>query len=378
MLNALDVGDGACTVLRFRPDARSVVIDCGSDSLGPDVACDRLLVALGGRASDIDTIIVTHLDADHYLGFVRLAERMNESGERFESLRVIVPAVPSAEYGARLFALVTTLTGFRSLDLVTALRRVTNGPVSVKALARGAVFTAADHRFTVHWPPARLTAGVALQVGGAVAQFDDLADELEARGDSRLAENLGHARNSAWLALDADEHGSPDERLLDSVRHDHWAAEPGGDEFEQHEQDAESRVRGGVSKIDVPVDLDDLFHKAWNAFRRANNNMSLVLEDVEHRHLVVFGDAERPVLRAIGRAGGLAEFYSVMLAPHHGTHAMPREISVQATHCIAQNGDKRRHLWKRHCDTHQNTRPCLETSTGGLLIGDRPTWCSRR
>ena len=95
VFSILDVGDGACSVMRH--DEHATIIDCGSNDLGPDVACNRLLAAIGGRPEIITTIVVTHFDTDHYAGFLRLAERMSTVGSRFKNLRLIAPRPPDEE-----------------------------------------------------------------------------------------------------------------------------------------------------------------------------------------------------------------------------------------------------------------------------------------
>jgi glyoxylase-like metal-dependent hydrolase (beta-lactamase superfamily II) len=138
MLTIVDVGDGACSV--FRPAVGCgpvMIIDCGRNSLTANDACDRLRAALDHRIEDVGTILVTHLDTDHYLGLVRLAERMRSAGERFQALELLFPTIPSLEYGRAYLALAMTLTGYRSLGLVSLLRQVTEGRFTCRAVSRG-------------------------------------------------------------------------------------------------------------------------------------------------------------------------------------------------------------------------------------------------
>ena len=79
-----------------------MIIDCGSNSLTANDAGDRLRAALDDRIEDVGTILVTHFDTDHYLGLVRLAERMRAAGERFRSLELLFPTIPSPESRGRI------------------------------------------------------------------------------------------------------------------------------------------------------------------------------------------------------------------------------------------------------------------------------------
>jgi hypothetical protein len=151
--------------------------------------------------ADIETMIVTHFDMDHYSGFLRLAERMRSTGDRFGSLTLICPTVPSVSFAypyAQFFlALATTRSGFRSLDLATALREVTNGELMYRAVVQGETFEGAGHEFRIHWPPSHLERGVAGQVEKAVHQFEILAEALRWRGCRRSGNSPGlGSRNS--------------------------------------------------------------------------------------------------------------------------------------------------------------------------------------
>ncbi|WP_377560575.1 MBL fold metallo-hydrolase [Micromonospora andamanensis] len=368
MLTIVDVGDGACSI--FRPAvgrSPAMIIDCGSNSLAANEAGDRLELALDNRIEDVGTILVTHFDTDHYLGLVRLAERMHATGERFRSLDLLFPAIPSLEYRTAYLAFAATVTGFRSLDLVRLLQQVTEGRFTYRAVSRGDAFRAAGHEFRVHWPPHYLGSGIAAQVRTAVQKFESLANMLHERGDSILKDNLHRARSGLWAASEVG--------IEDRTNAAYWgaeeAAELGFDDFPEPPLVADQ----DAWRIDFPDDLKDDFRSAWNAFRRANNNMSVICDEVNHRHLVAFGDAEPPVVREVTRTKALAELYAVMLAPHHGTHSLPSSFEVKAVYCVSQNGSKRGHLWHKHCETHKNGRPCYSTATGSLRVGLQAPWC---
>ncbi|MFI2714111.1 MBL fold metallo-hydrolase [Micromonospora sp. NPDC018662] len=364
----MDVGDGACSIFQPAPGrGPAMIVDCGSNSLTADDAADRLIAALDHRIDDVNAIVVTHFDTDHYLGLIRAAERMRVTGKRFRSLDLLFATVPSVEYRRAYLTLATTLTGLRNLDLVSALQQVTEGRFTYRAVARGDRFRAVGHEFRVHWPPRYLGKGIAGQVRTAVQGFESLAEELRRRGDSTLQDNLDRIRNSLWANGDA----SIDAHTTASHWCDGEIAEPHFEEVSDLPPAADTHTW----KVDLPDDLREDFRSAWNAFRRANNNMSVVFDEINHRHLVAFGDAEPAVVREVARTTAFAELYAVMLAPHHGTHPLPRIFSVEAVYCVAQNGSKRGHLWRRHLDAHRNSRPCLSTATGSIRVGQHKPWC---
>lgn len=73
-LTALDVGQGQCVVIEV-PQGPCVVLDCGSTSLG--ATGERVLAPyLWSRGRrHIDTLIISHADADHVNGLPQLLER---------------------------------------------------------------------------------------------------------------------------------------------------------------------------------------------------------------------------------------------------------------------------------------------------------------
>ncbi|GIF77188.1 MBL fold metallo-hydrolase [Asanoa siamensis] len=370
MLTVVDVGDGVCTVVRPALNrGPAMIIDCGSTDLTAEVAGRRLRATLADRIEDVRTIVVTHFDADHYMGLVRMAESMLAMGERFQSMELVYPTIPSLtpRYALMFETLSMTRTGFRSLDLVEALQQVTDGPLAFRAVSRGDIFQGAGHTWRVHWPPRVLGSGVTRQVQKAIAQFEDLATTLHERGDDTLSKNLERARHGLWTRLPVD--------LADDLPAHRWPARETDDPSFADEEDWSAAPDEDDWRIDVPDDLRSDFRSAWQSFRRANNNMSVVCDEIVHRHLVAFGDAESPVMNAIVGDDALAGLYTVMLAPHHGTHALPRSIGVQAVYCISQNGSRLGRHWPKHQTTHRNGRPCHSTAAGNVAVGTNAPWC---
>jgi hypothetical protein len=360
-ISVLDVGDGACSIIRTpHGGGESVtVVDCGSDSLPADEACERLLDALGGQPEIINTIVVTHFDADHYRGFIRLAERMRARGQKFDSLRLISPRPPDVEphFTAAYLAVERIVTGFRSLDLSVELAQVTSGPLRYTPLARGNGFLAGARGYDVLWPPAVLPPHVARQVQNAVIRFEELADELASRGNSSLRDNFEAARKGGWLQPRQDDLQTRAKSLIRFI-----------DESFSEDICEEGDIDGGsaldITRLNVPNDLHETFQRVWNAMRRANNNMSLVFEDAEPGRLIAFGDAGSPVLRWLANNDLPPAHYALMLAPHHGTHPLPPALQLTADLCVGQNGSKRAHLWSRHRSTHKNHGGCVSSTSG--------------
>jgi hypothetical protein len=355
-VSVLDVGDGACSIIRSPGDDGDpvTVVDCGSTTMTADQVCDRLLDAVDGRPELINTIVVTHFDTDHYLGLIRLAERMHARGQRFRSLRLVSPRLPEVapDAGILFLAFAMTVTGVRNLDLASELRRVTTGEFRYLPLARGrrGTFDAGSHRYEVLWPPPTLPPRLTRQVQKAVSGLEALAESLAAGGDTTLRTNIETARQGLWL----------NSRDADTVSN-HF---PDDSDWEIFEEDSGGEDILDLNPLNIPEHLQEQFKSVWAQMRRANNNMSLVFRDVERERLVVFGDAERPVMSWLVDHGIGPGRYQLMLAPHHGTHRLPPRFKVSADICVAQNGARRGHLWAHHRDTHGNDGVCLSTRSG--------------
>lgn len=366
--SVLDVGDGACSVIRTRRDGREsvTVVDCGSDSISADEACDRLLDAIDGRPELIETIVVTHFDADHYLGFGRLAERMRARGQRFRSLRLISPRPPDVapQFTASYLAMAITVTGVRSLDLALQLEKVTDGRFRYTPVARSPAnaFLAGGRGYEVLWPLAKLPLGVTRQVQHAVREFEELARSLAESGNTALRDNFEAARSGRWLQPREDvTQGSVVSGSYPAELHD-----PVDLDLLEEADDFDSRL--DIDRLNVPEHLQEDFRVVWDSMRRANNNMSMVFEDAEPGRLIAFGDAGAPVLSWLAKTDLCPAHYALMLAPHHGTHPLPEPLRITADLCVAQNGTKRAHLWLRHHRTHRNDGCCVSSRSGSYHL----------
>jgi hypothetical protein len=380
-ISVLDVGDGACSILRPSCLCHHVdfaVIDCGSNSKGirAEGAMNRLLEEIDFRPWDITTIVVTHFDIDHYEGFLHLAQWMLDRNIKFRKLNLIAPRPPEAEreYTAAYLALVSTMTGLRSLDLANALERVTvPGHFFYTPVVRGGPgFLAAHTSFSVHWPPRNLPKRVGGEVLRAMRLYGELADKLKISGFPDLENNMRVAREGNWL--------NPREGENDVTEIDEEGIDFEPFEGDQVIEEADEHYDDDFSAhLKIPDELLEEFEKAWNAFRRANNNMSIVFDDDDQKDLVVFGDAGAPVLNWISMKKDLANRYAVMLAPHHGSQRLPGSFATQAWVCVSQNGSNLGRYWrKRHLGTHGNFHRCKSTQSGNHHIYARNHhggWC---
>ena len=286
---------------------------------------------------------------------------------RFAKLCLIAPRPPEEEpdYLAQYFALAMTVTGLRNLDLATALRNVTiEDGFSYRPVSRDLYshFQAAGLRFTVRWPPVKLPSRVAGEVRTAMRLYGALARDLRAMGNNALKNNLKRARYGEWPYM----HPYDAEDVVMGAEPQRQRGAPDLD-FEDDETISDFPE---IEALDLPDELKEQFAVAWDAFRRANNNMSIIFDRRDRDSLVGFGDAGKSVLRWLTKQGDLASHYYVMLAPHHGTQCLPESFSVRADLCISQNGSRRGDLWPRHLGTHRNPNPglCVTTRFGSHHI----------
>jgi len=93
-LSVLDVGDGACSVLRGQGTLyRTAVVDCGG--IGARRAARLLHHELGPRGHvHLDGLVVTHFDADHWRGLAGLPGLLTSARDVPSALPLFYPAVP--------------------------------------------------------------------------------------------------------------------------------------------------------------------------------------------------------------------------------------------------------------------------------------------
>ena len=125
LITVVDVGDGACTVLRcpmhfMGCSCGVVVVDCGVYKGRPATSMEKLVGTLGDEGLDrLDTMVVTHFDRDHWEGLRLLASHLRDRPHKSE-MKLVYPRVPERELhpGVLYMALLATWTGsgVRALD----------------------------------------------------------------------------------------------------------------------------------------------------------------------------------------------------------------------------------------------------------------------
>jgi competence protein ComEC len=167
-MTALDVGQGQCVVFEV-PQGPCVVLDCGSTSLGN--AGERVLAPYlwtRGRRQ-IDTLIVSHADADHVNGLPQLFER-------FAIGEVLIPETMTHDASGR------------------ALREWLEARANVRMLQRGERLELAPKlHLQCLWPD--------------MAFVNALFNPANARNDGGLVLELQAGANRALLPSDVEHRG---------------------------------------------------------------------------------------------------------------------------------------------------------------------------
>lgn len=364
-VTVVDVGDGACTVLRCcclgRPcGCELAVVDCGVYKGKAQGAKDKLTAVLGAEGLlRLGTVIVTHFDQDHWNGLDKLARQVRK-GDIPDAVRMVYPRMPdrSLDVAALQLALDATIagTGVRSLDLMTTWGRVTKViPIPV---FQGCNFEAVGRAWNVLWPPQRLTSQLRRLLQKAVDETEQLAEELAEHDHPALRENLRIAREVGFSVQVSEPDAGVD------------YAEPPveiNEAPESHDVEPSNgyvNVHGDVSDVGaIPVEYREQLRKAKRSLAAANNELSLVLHD-EDGHLTVFGDIQGPSLECVLQQSGCHSL--VVLAPHHGTVCVPPSFP-EAEACVAQAGKHHYPHWNRHVETHDQQRSCMTTARTGTV-----------
>ncbi len=367
-VTVVDVGDGACSVLRcgcLGPPCRCevAVLDCGAYKASHQPAMKALRTVLrpdGLRR--LGTLIVSHFDADHWAGLQLLGAKAKPS-ELAPAVRIAYPRLPdrAPDTFAAELALFETVkgTGVRPLDLVNTWRERTK--ITPLPLYREMVFEAVGRQWRVLWPPRELPPHQLAALIGAVQDVEQLAKTLAAAGDSTLKDNLEAARESP-LPRDPPEEGGgawPESEALPSL--------PGPDNDIEEEQsyDHDSEPPGRFPDLGkIPGEHRAEFARVSRRLARANNNLSLIFYDLK-QHLIAYGDANEPVLRRA--LVGSPSHFRVALAPHHGTVPVPSVVFPAADACVSQAGKCHRQRWCRHVESHGQERSCVNTADVGTI-----------
>jgi beta-lactamase superfamily II metal-dependent hydrolase len=369
-ISVLNVGDGACSVLRERCreddfSGRTAIIDCGTNRRRAQSAADSLARHLSaGDWPSLSELVVTHFDYDHWEGLVRIVDSAPPGLSGVSpDLRIFFPAVP---FGVNLqlpskvvtFITITGPFGVQALDLRAAWRRLTR--VQLVPLARGDGFSLAGRVHEVVWPPEWLDGPITRRLNEVVHQIDDFAGRLAEAGFPRLLESLQVYQHSPHDRRPV-RYGRTAGDLSDLP---HLELEGEGAYEEPEDLPIEDR-----SDAAIPANIvhDPEFKKLYRAARRAQNDLSLVFHDRERASLLVFGDAPPYVIENV-RKDLNADGYDVALAPHHGSQELVNGAPPAET-CVSQGGQWMRQYWHYHKNSHDNrSGKCLHTHDSGYIL----------
>ncbi|MEW1583950.1 MBL fold metallo-hydrolase [Micromonospora vinacea] len=371
-ITVVDVGDGACSVVRCACTdsgcaCPTTVVDCGTWRSSPLLAVERLVRVLGVHGLQrLDSLVVTHFDADHWHGLRLLADNLHFA-ER-STLKLYYPRLPDRApqiADATLALLVTSrFAGVRSLELATALEEVAT--VDRHPLARGSEFEACDRVWEVMWPPEQLSRALGERLERAVRLTEDLAEQLDRAGHPTLRRNLEEAYERPFPGGDNQPTREvASELALQGRRAARGQAATEGRQPDRGMRASASGVHGleAASAAVIPERFRGAFIDASKRLAAANNDLSLVFHD-KGGSLAVFGDASRQVLRSALR--GMRMKYRAVLAPHHGTYPLPAGFP-SAEVCIAQAGDRHVERWPKHVAGHRQPRSCINTAQVGTI-----------
>jgi len=330
-VQVVNVGDGACTIVRGR--GQSMVIDCGALHDDGNRSARRLADAVGASPTHLDTIVVSHFDADHWNGLEKLPELITGSSL---AVRLIYPRHPAAAAGLRQMLAAVLVTKSASphgnaIKLQDAWKR--SFPNTTKhALVRGDRFHAAGRTWSVHWPPADVDKGWSKKFATVSAEVEKLAADNPYLRDA--LERAFSESEPEWDALDTNG---------DDQSHEAWF---GGNNYDLDELPDDERSDEGQAD-DAPApdeegETRDELTAVYKDLQALNNSLSLVISDCADE-LVAFGDIEKWGLRRLLLSGGMPDYAIVVLAPHHGTQVpgtSVRELFPISVVTVAQRGSQ--------------------------------------
>jgi hypothetical protein len=390
VVQVLNVGDGACTIARSDRDDRLTIIDCGTTTpaiSGNPAATVRQ--ALGLNLANLDTMVVTHFDADHWHGFRDLAPMYKEAIERAKNpppppkliyagmprqVRKLVPAIHA-------FQALGSDSGVRPLDLREAWS-ATGVRLKTEVLFRGHTFQASGYFWDVLWPPRHLPDSVSSWIQSALDDVQELAKDMADKGDSSLNENLQEAYE-IWSGLEPKQDEDREYREDESPSSEELWDFPA---LEIRQSDLKSRPPGGTPAGPYgrlperhAKSFQTRFAKISKRLAAANNYLSLVV--AQDRRFISFGDIKLNALTALLRLEAekndpRGNHYCISLAPHHGSHSIPaRAIDLYPTAClcISQSGHKlfrhaSKHFYRTKARPRHEALAHLYTHKSGVLV----------
>lgn len=356
----LNVGDGACSVVRERfgehdPRNHTAIIDCGGNS-AEDAALTLEHQMLPADWRSLSELVVTHFDADHWRGLWLIAEcaplGFGFSHGLMPELPIYFPAVPfnaDRRLPASLSAFITATGpfGVQAIDLQTSWRRLTS--VKLVPRAKDDSLSLAGRLHEVVWPPRHLNERSTQRLNKLVQRIDAEANRLAEEGYPQLKSSL----RATYQNGPHNRH--PGEVTVADL--DFGQSGPGAGEGMAELRDPRLADSPGPAIPREWARRDD-FRKLVKAARRAQNDLSLVFHDPELASLLVYGDAPRRIVERL--SGELGARYQVALAPHHGSHKVPGNIPAAET-CVSQQGRRRGRDWPNHLGSHANNGKCVHT-----------------
>jgi Metallo-beta-lactamase superfamily len=365
----LDVGDGACSVLRECSEGndacdQTAVVDCGCSPGRAALAANILAQDLSSEDwRSLSELVVTHFDADHWEGLLRVADSAPVgSGDLPRDLRIFYPAVPfdvNLRLPAGIMALITAKGpfGVQALDLRAAWLRLTG--VQLVPLARDDNFSLAGRLHEVVWPPRQLKEGATQRLNRLVQEIEDQAERLADNGYPQLQVSLREAYENGPF----NRHPRREERTNDPA--DLMRA---GLEAWQGDAEPQAFLLEGAINSAIPPDWARKpdFKNLVRRARAAQNDLSLIFHDAVQGSLLVFGDAPPHIVERVHndlRSDG----YQVGLAPHHGSQRLLNSAPCAGT-CVSQGGRLRWRHWQNHTSTHLNCGDCLNTFDSGDVV----------
>lgn len=374
-VNVLNVGDGACTVLRPWPErrpGRTVILDCGTRRASPTKAAKILMNHLCGSLTDVEAIVISHFDLDHWGGLANL-DRVPNPPQDLPSIPLYYPAMPS-QVQSSLLAMMGPLsrTGSAALDLQQALTKVCSPGQSPKLCPldnASRPLNLAGEEFQIVWPPRTIERKQYRKIYTAVDNVKRLADDLATAGYPDLKGHLDRANRATRSLpegpqpttagpLDKEAPDQPDPHgdvVLEPEATDVWIPE-------------EARPLIG----NIPNSWHERYRTTLRSIRAANNDLSLVLASQRGR-LIAFGDIGGKALSAAlsianSKQRSLPDSYDVILAPHHGSHRYLQGMP-SAKYCISQGGTDLHPKWQinhpPHGPTDSHSKKCWHTHTDG-------------
>lgn len=320
LFTVVAVGDGACSVVRGWPRSDVMLIDCGTAGNCGVSASETLAFELGWDVLGIDTVVVTHFDADHWRGLRELPTHW--AGRPLREVEFRYPAFLPGDAGQIQLAYVALqarhLSGplFGALDLMGSWERA-GVTVTRRPSIRGDWFIGGGSAWRVHWPPAddgRFTPRTRKRMRALAGEVRGVAETVSEFRKALEAVQL------AWLSDD-----------IDAIYDDHPLNMITGEEV-------------GAALVDELGEVE--FDRFAKRVRKFTNELSMVHSN---DRIANFGDCEKAGLEALiameATEPTLQKSYPVILAPHHGTvtpsEKVRKDFPRASQALVSQNGKVR-------------------------------------